>query len=199
MKPFHGHFANLHVEVCSTFKLQPLKRLQTLSASAPRLEREREKALVVLTDQNGLVRLQLREIGQEAFRKESQSVSISKAKGQIEFGGARIEWAVGRQRGKRFPKFRAGCEFFDADKVGPEITLRHWQPGDRFHPIGMLMAAKVQDLFVNQKVPKKLRKGLIVATTAAGEVFWVEKLRISERFRLYPETKRRLQWRWRRD
>jgi hypothetical protein len=63
----------------------------------------------------------------------------------------------------------------------------------------MARAVKVQDLLVNQKVPKELRKGLIVATTEAGELFWVEKVRISERFRLYPETKRRLQWRWRRD
>jgi tRNA(Ile)-lysidine synthase len=183
----------------STFKLRTPKRLQTLSTSASRREEEREKALVVLRDENGMVRLQLREIGQDAFRNEIQSVSISKAKGQIEFGGARIDWVLGKQKGTRFPKFRSGCEFFDANRVGSEITLRHWRPGDRFQPIGMPVAAKVQDLFVNEKVPKKLRKGLIVATTASGEVFWVEKLRISERFRLHPETKRRLQWHWRRD
>jgi hypothetical protein len=37
-----------------------------------------------------------------------------------------------------------------------------------------------------------------VATTAGGEVFWVEGLRISENFKLTPQTKRRLIWHWQR-
>ena len=39
---------------------------------------------------------------------------------------------------------------------------------------------------------------LIVAATARGEVFWVEGMRISERFKLTTQTIRRLQWRWKR-
>jgi len=30
--------------------------------------------------------------------------------------------------------------------------------------------------------------------TVAGEIFWVEGLRIGEKFRLMPVTKRRLRW-----
>jgi len=37
-----------------------------------------------------------------------------------------------------------------------------------------------------------------VATTTGGKIFWVEGLRISGEFKLTPETKRRLVWRWRR-
>ena len=44
-----------------------------------------------------------------------------------------------------------GCEFFDADRVGGKITLRHWRPGDRFQPIGLKSAVKLQDLFTNRK------------------------------------------------
>jgi len=89
-------------------------------------------------------------------------------------------------------------EVFDADRVGKRVILRHWQPGDRFQPIGMDRALKLQDLFVNQKVPRAKRHTLVVATTAAGDIFWVEGLRIADPFKLTTGTKRRLLWRWQR-
>jgi tRNA(Ile)-lysidine synthase len=88
-------------------------------------------------------------------------------------------------------------EFFDADKVGNKIILRHWRAGDRFQPIGLQSAAKLQDLFTNAKTPRERRRDLIVAESAGGEIFWVEGLRVSENFKLTPQTKRRLAWCWR--
>jgi tRNA(Ile)-lysidine synthase len=82
--------------------------------------------------------------------------------------------------------------------VGSGIVLRHWQPGDRFHPIGMTFAVKLQDWFTNRKVPWARRRGLIVATTLRGEIFWVEGQRIGERFKLTAGTRRQLDMRWRR-
>jgi tRNA(Ile)-lysidine synthase len=89
-------------------------------------------------------------------------------------------------------------EYFDADKVGWKICLRHWQPGDRFQPIGMKSAQKLQDLFTDLKVPRAQRHRRMVAATDQGELFWVEGLRMAEGFKLEPKTVRRLQWRWRR-
>jgi tRNA(Ile)-lysidine synthase len=83
--------------------------------------------------------------------------------------------------------------------VGSKVILRHWRKGDRFQPIGMSGAVKLQDLFVNQKVARALRHQLVVAESEKGDIFWVEGLRISERFQLTKSTKRRLQWQWRRD
>ena len=62
----------------------------------------------------------------------------------------------------------------------------------------MACPVKLQDFFTNQKVPQAQRRRLIVAATAAGEVFWVEGMRIAERFKLTRQTIRRLQWRWKR-
>jgi hypothetical protein len=62
----------------------------------------------------------------------------------------------------------------------------------------MASPVKLQDFFTNEKVPRAKRRGLIVATTADGVIFWVEGLRISERFKLTKRTIRRLQWRWKR-
>ena len=94
---------------------------------------------------------------------------------------------------------RPNTEYFDADKVGARICLRHWQPGDRFHLIGGAAAAKLQDIFTNLKVPPAERRCRVLAATAQGDIFWVEGLRIGEGFKLDKKTVRRLTWRWQRD
>ena len=78
------------------------------------------------------------------------------------------------------------------------ISLRHWRPGDRFQPIGMARAVKLQDLFTNKKILREERRRLIVGTTAGGELFWIEGLRMAERFKLDKSTTRGLNWRWKR-
>jgi tRNA(Ile)-lysidine synthase len=118
-------------------------------------------------------------------------------RGKVLFSGTRITWQVSAPTALKLGKGQAGQESFDADKVGSPIVLRHWQPGDRFQPIGMAQALKLQDFFTNEKIPRARRHDLIVATTAQNEVFWVENLRISEQFKLTPQTTRRLIWQWR--
>jgi hypothetical protein len=60
----------------------------------------------------------------------------------------------------------------------------------------MKKTVKLQDLFTNEKVNRQKRHELIIAQTVQGEVFWVEGLRIAERFKLTNGTIRRLKWRW---
>ena len=116
----------------------------------------------------------------------------------MEFDGLTLEWKIWPGKyGRRIPG-KPGAEFFDADRVGSQILLRHWQAGDRFQPIGLRSTIKLQDFFTNAKVPRNRRHELILATTEKGEVFWVEGMRISEQFKLTKRTKRRLQWTWRR-
>ena len=91
---------------------------------------------------------------------------------------------------------KPGREVFDADQIGGHIILRHWRPGDRFQPIGLGSAVKLQDLFTNAKVPRDRRRGLIVAAAAGGDIFWVEGLRISGNFKVTAETRRQLVWHW---
>jgi tRNA(Ile)-lysidine synthase len=76
------------------------------------------------------------------------------------------------------------------------MILRHWRAGDRFQPIGMKSPVKLQDLFTNAKIPRERRGKLVLATTADGEIFWAEGLRISENFKIMPQTKRQLVWHW---
>ncbi|HXT10775.1 MAG TPA: tRNA lysidine(34) synthetase TilS [Candidatus Angelobacter sp.] len=131
-----------------------------------------------------------------AGRRRLLRVQVEGRAGRTEFGGRRVSWKVQPQKRFRRPESRAGQEVFDADRVGGRIVLRHWRPGDRFQPIGMAKAVKLQDLFVNLKIPRERRHDLIVAATAENHIFWVEDLRISEQFKLTPRTRRQLVWRW---
>ncbi len=120
--------------------------------------------------------------------------------GEFDFENMRFSWKIGRPGAGTVnaPKNVVNTEHFDADKVGKVIGLRHWRPGDRFQPIGMAGGVKLQDLFTNRKIPRAERHRLVVATTAAGELFWVEGLRMAERFKLDKTTARGLQWCWER-
>lgn len=133
------------------------------------------------------------------FNRRVWDMPLKGSSDRTQFDGVRIGWEIEAKTGISLPKYRPGTEYFDAEKVGSKVTLRHWRRGDRFQPIGMAQSVKLQDLFVNQKVPQALRHRLVVAESEKGEIFWVEGQRISERFQLTKGTKRRLQWQWKRD
>lgn len=136
------------------------------------------------------------------FDRAQLSLALSGKEGRGEFGGRQFRWRVQQMRQFRLPsRVRAGGpvarslrETFDADQVGSVIVLRHWRPGDRFQPIGLNAAVKLQDLFVNAKIPSPRRRELAMATTQSGVIFWVEGLRIGEPFKLTTATRRKLVW-----
>jgi tRNA(Ile)-lysidine synthase len=87
---------------------------------------------------------------------------------------------------------RAGlCADVDAAVVGSELYLRRPQPGDRFQPLGMAGSKKLQDLFVDVKVPRSLRAGLPVLASSRG-IIWVAGRFLSEWAKVRPETRRLL-------
>jgi tRNA(Ile)-lysidine synthase len=129
------------------------------------------------------------------FNLDQIKIKLHGASRQVEFGNRKFRWQIKRQEKFALPQNLTGREIFDADKIGGEIILRHWRAGDRFQPIGLKSAVKLQDLFVNAKIPMALRRDLIVAA-AAGKVFWVQGLRIGEQFKLTAQTVRQLVWNW---
>ena len=132
------------------------------------------------------------------FSRKSMWLDLRERAGETVFSGNRICWEIRSGSGRRPRKRRTACEVFDADEVGSPVVLRHWRAGDRFQPIGMARPVKLQDLFTNQKVPRDLRHRLVVGATRRGEIFWVEGLRIGERFKLDKGTRRGLKWTWQR-
>lgn len=139
-----------------------------------------------------------RSIAKRRFESSHQTVDLNAPAGSFEFGRLTLSWRIEPWTG--WPKIAAeatpGLERFDAEAVGTPIRLRHWRPGDRFHPAGMKAPVKVQNLFVNLKIPQARRRSLVVAESARGDVFWIEGLRISEPFKIREGTRRCLVWSW---
>jgi tRNA(Ile)-lysidine synthase len=131
-----------------------------------------------------------------AFSANELVLNLYGRAGDVNFDGVKFNWSFDNGSQRCSPRQKQ-IEFFDANKIGDKIILRHWRAGDRFQPIGLKSSAKLQDLFTNAKISRDRRRELILATAENGEIFWVEGLRISEKFKLTPETSRRLLWRWR--
>lgn len=151
----------------------------------------------VCRDANGL--LQQRRLESFQFSPQKRKLSLSGARGQTTFTGLKIKWELVDTSGAAVAGKPANVEFFDADKVGRSVCLRCWQPGDRFQPIGTGSPRKLQDLFTNLKVPSGQRRRRVVAATRQGELFWVEGLRMAEKFKLDEHTVRKLRWSWHRN
>ena len=151
--------------------------------------------VAVARDKSGKIKLE-RTVS-EKFISAEQRLKLTGRAGGAVFGGRKFKWQIRSGKSFLIPAAKNGTEYFDADKVGAEIIFRHWRPGDRFQPIGMKPAVKLQDLFVNAKIPQARRRELVLATTLPGDIFWVEGLRIGEQFKLTPPTRRQLALTWR--
>lgn len=152
--------------------------------------------LAVACDRMGRLRFVRHQVSE--FDDRRATVALAKRTGTVSFSSVKLSWRFETRSGLGLQPTGPGLECFDADRVGPRFLLRHWQPGDRFQPIGMKSTVKMQDWFTNRKIPRAERRRLLVAETSKGEVFWVEGQRIAEVAKLRPATKRRLIWRWQR-
>ncbi len=89
----------------------------------------------------------------------------------------------------RLPQSLGWSMVVDADRVAGPLILRAWQQGDRFMPAGMKgRSKKVQDFFVDLKVPKA-KRGLIPLLVSQSGIVGVLGYRQDERFRAGPSTR----------
>lgn len=79
--------------------------------------------------------------------------------------------------------------FADFDKITFPITLRQWQEGDWFIPLGMKGKKKVSDFLIDKKVSLNLKKSTFLLTSQAS-VVWVVGQRADDRFKLTDSTKK---------
>lgn len=77
----------------------------------------------------------------------------------------------------------------DADKIDGTLTVTRPKPGDRFRPFGMTGTKKLQDFFVDAKVPKRSRSKVPIIRCDGG-ILWVVGYRIDDRFRIDGDTRR---------
>jgi tRNA(Ile)-lysidine synthase len=76
----------------------------------------------------------------------------------------------------------------DADRVSGALTVRPWQDGDRFRPLGLDGTKLVSDLLTEAQVPPHRKRAASVVTDADG-IVWVVGHRMAHRVRLRPDTR----------
>jgi tRNA(Ile)-lysidine synthase len=76
----------------------------------------------------------------------------------------------------------------DAAALGQGLSVRGWRPGDRVQPLGLGGRKKLQDVFVDRKVPRDERALVPVVLDAQGRVVWVAGHVVGEAFRLTPHS-----------
>ncbi|MEO1262016.1 MAG: tRNA lysidine(34) synthetase TilS [Bacteroidota bacterium] len=137
----------------------------------------------LLVDREYLIVEQLKELKKSIFIKENPDGQAIRIAG----GALALSYAKGPV--DKFPKDR-NIAFFDADKVDWPLTLRHWESGDYFQPIGMHgRKKKLQDFFTNQKL-SRLEKEKVWILESSGSICWIVGHRMDERFKVTAETVR---------
>jgi tRNA(Ile)-lysidine synthase len=69
------------------------------------------------------------------------------------------------------------------------LAVRSRRPGDRLRPAGLEGEKRLQDIFVDAKVPARYREGMPLITDDKG-IFWVVGQRIDERAAVLPGDRR---------
>ncbi len=87
------------------------------------------------------------------------------------------------------PLGKSSIACLDIDKLKFPLTLRRWEKGDWFMPLGLKGKKKLSDFFINQKfsLADKEKTWLLLS---GEDIVWVVGKRIDNRFRITPNTKK---------
>jgi tRNA(Ile)-lysidine synthase len=78
----------------------------------------------------------------------------------------------------------------DASLLVYPLTLRPWQQGDYFYPLGMKTPKKLSDYFISQKVPLNQKKEIPLLVNGNGDIIWVGGYRPDNRYKVNDTTKK---------
>ncbi|MDO7886426.1 tRNA lysidine(34) synthetase TilS [Hymenobacter cheonanensis] len=124
-------------------------------------------------------------------RRLAQYGTFQLAEGQEDLlaDGLRLRASQHDGAGYEIPRSRSTAAL-DIDKLKFPLTLRRWQEGDWFMPLGMKGKKHLSDFLIDQKVPLNLKDEVRVLTSADGKICWVVGLRVDDRFKVDEATAR---------
>jgi tRNA(Ile)-lysidine synthase len=113
---------------------------------------------------------------------------INQADELVSFGHYSLK-ITGANKPDTFPQ-NANSALTDAELLIFPLTLRNWQQGDYFMPLGMRTRKKVSDFFINQKVPLHQKTNVPLLVNGNGDIIWIAGYRMDNRYKLTPQTKK---------
>ncbi|HNS80402.1 MAG TPA: tRNA lysidine(34) synthetase TilS [Kiritimatiellia bacterium] len=85
---------------------------------------------------------------------------------------------LSRQAGGKIGEYPAWACVNASVLKGRGLRVRSWRAGDRFAPLGIAGTKKIQDIFVDAKIPQALR-GDIPLFAAGDEIIWIPGYRVA--------------------
>jgi len=108
--------------------------------------------------------------------------------GQVCIPDLGVELTAAHSRARRPPSSPMQA-LVDAEAITPPLQVRTRRRGDRFTPFGMKRSVKLQDLFVNSKVPRAER-ARVPLVVSGDEIIWIVGHRINDHFKVREGTRR---------
>ena len=113
------------------------------------------------------------------------TITIREIGAEISFERVRIDPQTVR---KTFNKQQA---LVDWEKIQWPLLVRNVQAGDRFRPLGLKGAKKVNRFFMDRKIPRSQRDRIPIIISG-GEIVWIAGLEIGDLFALNDQSRQAL-------
>jgi tRNA(Ile)-lysidine synthase len=76
-----------------------------------------------------------------------------------------------------------------ADGLAGPLGVRNWRPGDAFRPLGLGGRKKLQDVFVDRKIPRADRSRVPLVVDHEDRIVWVPGHTVDEAYRVTGDTR----------
>lgn len=116
-----------------------------------------------------------------------QRQQIDKPQGTFEEGGYAFQLAVIPPDNLNLAA--PNYAFLDTAKLSFPLQLRPWKAGDRFYPLGMGVAKKLSDFFVDEHWPRLIKQQALVLADHSDAITWIVVSRLDERFKVDADTR----------
>ena len=138
--------------------------------------------IIVSRERNELV------VGRIVSAKTQKAVHKIKAGQKLRIDGKAISIINVNRKMFKFTRNKS-VEFISGDELRNVFEIRKWKEGDKFQPIGMKGTKKISDFLSDEKI-SPIRKKEHLVLTNSGKIVWVIGLRIDERFKVTPVSKK---------
>lgn len=125
---------------------------------------------------------------QEATQKEEAPVALASPGDEVQWGRFHFKSALVDD-----PSIYASPHTaqFDAAKIIFPLSIRSWQQGDVFRPLGMAgNRKKLSDFFVSLKIPRYKKQAVPLVVNGNGDILWVVPYRMADGYKITGKTKK---------
>lgn len=127
-------------------------------------------------------------VGRKSFERAQKAILKIKAGQTLRVDGKIISISKVSRKMFKFTSNKS-VEFISADGLSNVFEIRRWKDGDKFQPIGMKGTKKISDFLADQKISSSGKKEYLILTNT-GKIVWVIGLRIDDRFKVKPESRK---------